>query len=301
MLSAGFKHLGKGNPCPICAHVNHRSNDNWCTISDDEAVVHCRRITQGAFKLSPKGDGGYHRLKYSTPHAPPPQPKPKPHRNWNNLIRSCQFAYNRDSHGLPYRLGLSPESLNRQGIGWIAASQLADLKTECYGQGCWTFPMWDGDRICGVRLRSTNGHKYSIAGSDHGIFIPENNHTGGTLLMPEGPTSLGAVLDLGLEGIGRPNNRLGLAAIRLYVRRARPRRIIIVGDNDERYNEHLGRNEWPGKDGAEFICAGLKGMAPTVEVLMPPDGIKDVRKWLLGGATANDARQWIAGGRLVGA
>ena len=98
-------------------------------------------------------------------------------------------------------LGLSPESLERLGVGWSAKHD------------AWTFPMTDaqGD-VLGIRLRLRNGRKLSVRGSKEGLFLPAGLEGGQQLLVAEGPTDTAALLDLGFAAVGRPSCTGGAAA-----------------------------------------------------------------------------------------
>src|SRR5690606_9675141 len=113
-----------------------------------------------------------------------------PTADFAKLAEACERAI----HAEPFRLtrlaeslGLSIESLQRLGVGWAARHR------------AYTFPMRRGDgTICGIRLRSPDGRKYSVRGSKQGLFIPDGIDATDRLLVAEGPTDTAAVLDWGL-------------------------------------------------------------------------------------------------------
>src|SRR5690348_13336689 len=81
------------------------------------------------------------------------------------------------------------------------------------------------------------------------------------------------------------------------VRRLRPAVAAVVGDNDRRFDERLGRWRWPGMDGARSVAAGIRaaGACRDVRVVMPPAGLKDARDWLAAGYGAGDVLARVNG------
>ncbi|OHB54350.1 MAG: hypothetical protein A2173_10105 [Planctomycetes bacterium RBG_13_44_8b] len=58
--------------------------------------------------------------------------------------------------------------------------------------------------------------------------------------------------------------------------------IVIVGDNDT-----------AGKEGAEKLASCLAVHCPNVKVICPPEGIKDLRQWLIKGLAIAYLKQII--------
>jgi DNA primase len=163
-------------------------------------------------------------------------------------------------------LGVSINSLRRLGIGWSK-----DHKA-------WTFPMGDArGRVTGIRLRLPSGRKLSIKGSKEGLFLPDDLHAGGRLLIAEGPTDTAALLDLGFDAVGRPSCTGGTKHIVALAKRLKPVEIAIVADGDG-----------PGQRGADRLAVALLAYVPIVRVVIPPPGVKDARDWKRAGATAAD-------------
>jgi hypothetical protein len=160
-------------------------------------------------------------------------------------------------------LCLSDQGLGRLGIGWCDESR------------AWSFPMQGGrSQVVGIRLRTELGRKFSVRGGHEGVFIPTGLVGGCTLLLPEGPTDTAALLDLGFEAVGRPNNNGGKGAILALVHRLCPVEAIIVADNDG-----------PGRDGALGLAQRLVIHVPRLRIITPPRGIKDARAWKQAGAS----------------
>jgi len=181
---------------------------------------------------------------------------------------------------LASELGVSATSLRRLHLGRMQNHLMpvgdGDFKKAVTA---WVFPMRNGQRaVVGLGLRSIDGGKFRHTGSDgHGLFIPDGLVAGADLYCPEGPTSLAALLTIGLGAVGRPNNELGSHYLTQLCYELKPRRVFVVGDNDLKPD---GR--WPGRQGAESVQRHLirHRAAPYISVLMPPEGIKDSRDWL---------------------
>ena len=163
--------------------------------------------------------------------------------------------------GLAKDLSLSAESLKRLGIGWNYAG--------------FTFPMSDAlGRIIGIRIRYPSGVKAAEKDSRQGLFVPVDLEADGLLLVCEGPTDTAAALDLGFAAVGRPSCNSGT---RMLAKLARGRDVVIVADSDE-----------PGRKGAEALASELVLYCPTVRLVYPPNGIKDLRQWKAAGLTRDE-------------
>lgn len=242
--------------------------------------------------------------------APSPRPtlrafvEPVEHPDFAKLAKRFTRAMTPGSlEHLAAKLGLHARVLQSLGVGWVTAEELAELNTSCKTDGAWTFPMSDvvADKvvITGIRLRTVDGFKYAVAGSDgSGLFVPRNyrQYRGSMLLLPEGPTSCAALIQLGFYAVGRPNNRAGVSHLQRLARLLNPSRIVVVGDNDQKPD-----CTWPGLEGAEFIAGELQRYCKDVRILLPPDGVKDARKWLHGGARVVDVSNAIVTGQGVAA
>jgi hypothetical protein len=170
-------------------------------------------------------------------------------------------------------LGLSTGSLRRLRVGW------AEDHT------AWSFPMLDAHGVVrGIRLRTPSGHKFAVAGGHDGLFMPRDLALapGGQLLVAEGATDCGAVLDLSFHAIGRPSCSGGTRAVTELVQARRPGRVVIAADADG-----------PGERGADALASRLVLYAPVVQVIRPPDGIKDMRAWKQARATRDDIERAI--------
>jgi hypothetical protein len=298
-LREGQRRLKRGEACPICGSgANPHRPNTLCWISTDGTVAFCGKAGGQGNPFKVTRAGGMYRLKdrepgtYYNPPAVPKRRRPpfaKLTALWRSAMGDGEIRY------MAGHLGVSTESLKRLGVGWVTAEQLTKLKTKCTGAGAWTFPMRDAEGdVCGARLRTPSGFKYAVTGSDgDGILIPDRIKCGTTLFAAEGPTSTAALITAGLNAVGRPNNRLGIEPLRKYSLRIRAARIVIVGDNDLRFNETSKQWEWPGLEGARATEELLGDLPLPVETRMPRSH-KDVRAWLNSSAmAAADIRDWF--------
>jgi DNA primase len=143
----------------------------------------------------------------------------------------------------------------------------------CDAEGC----------VLGIQLRFPNGRKLAAKGGREGLFLPRGLPPQSPLLIAEGSTDAAALLDLGFSNVvGRPSCRGGIKLLVALVRKRRRPEVVIAADGDE-----------PGRRGAESLASVLMLFAPSVRVIRPPEGIKDVRAWLRTGGTREDVQQAI--------
>ncbi len=201
----------RNTPCPICG------KPDWCSVAEDGSLVHCMRVESDRPCRSPKVGGWFHRLAEPLPCklVARPRPDPVPQEDFAALAQDYYvrlFHFREDGSPLARMvsadLGLSLSSLKRLGAGWNGKAV--------------TFPMWNGHRkVVGIRVRSQRG-KWCVPGSHNGLFWPDGVLTGGSLLLlPEGPTSCAACLDLGYDAIGRPNCELGADVVEAVIKNTR--------------------------------------------------------------------------------
>lgn len=259
----------KNHPCPICRH------DSWCLVDYDRGLAICPR-TEGGRKV---GDAGWMHPIRDDAEAPAAsrwqrpseeiQPLPDAEKMQSKFIRQGESRIGL----LALALGLSRESLMRIGTGWNGSA--------------WTFPMRNhrGD-IVGFRTRLENGQKLAIRGSRAGLFIPSGVVRDDIIWIVEGPSDVAAMLDMGLNAIGRPSCRGSEREIQRWVK---GHRVVIVSDNDG-----------AGIGGAESLERTLRGSVSSVETILPPWGMKDSREvanhggkkddWLILISDLNDRR-----------
>jgi hypothetical protein len=249
--------VSRSHRCPVC------DRDSWCLLDADRGLVICPR-TEGVRKI---GDAGWlHTIRagVSAPDLrsctrPPEEIQPLPDAG------NMQAKFLRQGGPriglLALALGVSRESLVRLGTGWNGSA--------------WTFPMRNHrDEIVGFRTRLENGQKLAIRGSRSGLFIPRGAIRGEIIWIVEGPSDVAAMLDMGLNAIGRPSCRGSEKEIQRWVR---GHRVVIVSDNDG-----------AGIGGAESLERTLRGSVSSVETILPPWGMKDAREVANHGGKSDD-------------
>jgi len=267
----GFIVTTSAKPCPIC------QRSGWCLIAKDGHAALCKRVE------SPKKwkeAGWYHVLDATVKPVYTPTKKPdKPKSDSIWPAEAIRYAANIDPAArgrLAIKLGLPETGLNCIPlIGW------RDEKAS----GCFTFPEKDGDgKVIGINRRYETGEKKVIAGGERGITLPTgwNSPTDQPLWIVEGPTDAAGLTVAGLKAIGRPSNNGGAIHLARAIK-AIPvdRTIIVIGENDERYDKILKRLRCPGLEGAISVAMQLAETLPhRIEWAMPPAGFKDARDWL---------------------
>lgn len=258
-MNSNWHNVSRREPCPVC----HKPD--WCTISNDGAMCVCRRVESDHPARS--GVGWIHRLgednrcrcrtasKTSILHlGTTPTPD----------FAAIHVAF--DGHpdmqeGLAFGLGLDGASFAALDVRYDAAKE------------CMSFPMRNPQgEITGLRYRHlATGRKWSEKGSRDGLFMPREPERTEHLVITEGPTDTAAALSLGLNAVGRSSCLSGVSLIRDLVHARQIRRVTIVADHDR-----------PGMDGAHRLAAALPVLS---RILVPPEGIKDMRDWYRQGLT----------------
>lgn len=266
---SGWRRVNKRATCLICGRPK------YCGLATDGSAAICMWVRSDR----PTRNGGW--LHWLTPdigirdhvgRATTVRNR-RPPRDFDQLsTRYERAATDRHIEGLGRELGVTAESLRGLRVGWDSRA--------------WTFPMFDGTgRVIGIRRRFSNGYKCCITGSANGLFIPAGLPNEGRLFVAEGPTDTAALLNLGFAAIGRPSCNGGTAYI---VEVARSRDTVIVGDRDA-----------PGQRGAIQLACELRGICPSVDVIVPPPGVKDARAWRQAGATRRDIESTLRHGPIV--
>jgi DNA primase len=169
-------------------------------------------------------------------------------------------------NGLASSLGVSTASLNRLNVGWDGKA--------------YTFPMSnDFGKIIGIQRRFPNGRKVSVKHSKTGLFIPSDLPAESTLLICEGPTDTAAALDLGYAAFGRPSCN---SKVEMTANFTRGRAVIIVSDNDS-----------VGRSGSKKLARILSLSCPSVKIIYPPEGTKDLRQWFTAGLSKEILQELI--------
>jgi hypothetical protein len=164
-------------------------------------------------------------------------------------------------------LGLPTKALSALDVGWCEESRAYSL------------PERDTNRrVVGIGLRSLDGNKWMVTGSNRGLYLPDGwRERKGPILIGEGASCTAALTAMGLAGIGRPNAGGGAKQLaELLCDIPKKRMIIVLGENDAK-----STGDWPGRDGAIVVTTELiTALGRQVRWALPPDGFKDVREWL---------------------
>ncbi|HEX4612794.1 MAG TPA: phage/plasmid primase, P4 family, partial [Urbifossiella sp.] len=163
---------------------------------------------------------------------------------------------------------------------------------------CWTIPERNpASVVVGILRRLVTSfpdgkNTLAMPKGRRGLILPAGwRDRPGPVLLVEGPSDALAATAAGLAAVGRPSYRGGVADLAALLRglpAARP--LIVVRENDEK---PVGN--WPGRDGAEVVAAGLAHrLRRRVAWAMTPGGAKDVRAWLTDPERADAA--WDARG-----
>jgi hypothetical protein len=268
-LPNGWTRVSRNHTCPIC------EKPDWCLVHEDGTTV-CAR-TQSDIPFGNNGAGWVHQPNgggagQRLPRAlQPAKPAAGPPPDFTILNKRCRAAMTGTRwRKLSESLQVGVTALTELQVGWHS-----DLLAN-------TFPMFDARRnVIGIRLRAIAGRKWAITGSRNGLFLPftpppvVKNERTGRVYVVEGPTDLAALLNLGLYGIGRPDNQSGNAMIAQFMAIHRPESIVILHDTDP-----------PGTAAAELTRLGAHRLAGILRrqwrsvYIMQPIKAKDLREWI---------------------
>lgn len=264
----------KRQRCPIC------DRPDWCSISDDGAVVHCMRDASEWACIS---GGWFHRM--DAPRAPTPK------REWvepattfaaTPLIERWMASTPTDAYErLASNLGVTADSLRRMSAAWAGE------------HGAWAFPMTGATNTwCGIRLRDEAGAKWAVRGTRTGLFIPHDLTAETPLFLVEGPTEVAAMLTWGLDAVGRPSCSDGDVLVKKLVDKW-PTDVIVVADLDAPKHRPDGTIFYPGQDGAIKLANYIRSHRRKLVVICPPDGLKDCRQWLNAGGSRRNVMDMV--------
>jgi hypothetical protein len=222
---------------------------------------------------------------------PKPPPAPSPSQKRERLASLARRAEAVKEAGPPPKLvdglGVTAESLTRLGAGETTRRSRED--GQWFDEPVTAFPMRDGAGvIVGLQDRFRNGSPADETGNvSKGLFYDPAMPAGAVLLSVEGPTCVAAGLDMALAAVGRCSAHCPANVpqeIELAVR-LRVETIIVILENDSRFNEKKKYWEWPGYTGAvrrarELAALALaRGSKVRVLCAFVPEGQKDVRAW----------------------
>ena len=260
----------KDNPCPICGRPD------GCLVAEDGSACLCSRIESDKLCGQPFAGGWLHKLTddYKPKYTPKRKPEPpRPKVDWDKLNAGYRSSF-QDPMGTAQMFGVSMAALDELLIGWDP------------GRKAHTFPMKDGKgNIIGIRLRTLDGHKFSVPGSKNGIFWPLSTKADADdlLFVGEGPSDCAALLDLRFSPIGRASCGTGYQYIKEMIEHYE-RQVVIFADKDTAKFTPDGKKFFPGYDGALRLARSIKPFVRSVRLIKPPEK-KDIRQWYQAGAT----------------
>jgi hypothetical protein len=191
---------------------------------------------------------------------------PEQQTDFSVAARDCYAAMGQHLRGLlANNLGVSEESLHQLQVGWSQRHRAT------------TWPMTDATgTVCGIRLRGSDGKKWSVRGGREGLFIPRNVPIGDKLVICEGATDCAALLDLHFNVVGRPSCTGGVQLLVDLACEWKIQEAVIIADRDP-----------PGQRGARYLASRLVGyVSGGVRIVTPP--VKDARQWVQQGADRLD-------------
>ncbi len=236
------------------------------------------------------GDAGWlHVLNESVVATLPVKREPEVKRvvDFTDMHHMCVAGLDiNDARWLAQDLGVSLQSLQTMGLGWYRPS------------GCYSFPMVDETwTIIGLRLRKPDGFKFAVTGSCNALFVPASFSGEGIVYIVEGPTDCAAMLDMGLDAIGRPSSSSCVDMTRMFLAHRGVARVVIIADHDDP-KTHPRKGVWfPGRQGAETLADALCETCDSVRVIEPLKA-KDVRSWQFGAKkqalrdTISNTKRW---------
>lgn len=292
----------------LSGHTPHKSGEGWVSTcpahedrapslsvgrgADGRALVYCHAGCENTAILAALGLSASELFPHDGPargrvHPARRREKPKtmPALDW--AAEHARFVAAVDPlmlESLSRELGVSDEALVSLGIGWASVERLGELcdavrhrrggEYKRPKSSAWVFPMMSGEgEIIGLNARAPGRGKWTVAGGRNGLFVPAGlSEMPDPVYVPEGASDTAAALSRGVAAVGRPSCSGGVEDLAVLLR---GRRVILVGENDEK------GDKWPGRDGARNTAAKLAHVwgVRSVEWILPPDGVKDLREW----------------------
>lgn len=250
----------RSNPCPICGRPD------WCKIRDDGKMVCCMRVDSGR-----RSDYAGYLFEHDG------QPLDVPQSDEPEVNADLVYEQIKRDH--------DPEKFAElcEGIGLMPASVLKIGGRYSPFYKALVFPTWSiGGRVTGLRTRYKWGAKRTLKWSKAGLFAHclfqyDPNRP---LVVVEGPTDTAASYQLGLQTVGRPGCEGYLNMVYEFALLCNGQ-VFVVGDDDK-----------AGRRGADRLAEMLVNDCHLDAVAkVAPEG--DLRKWVQGGATPQDAEQWL--------
>lgn len=263
-----FVRVDRRHACPVCGRRD------WCLVSRDDldapSRVICARVEsehrwKSAGWLHRLRDDGWRSSRVRIVHV---LDRPRPRPDFDALLADS-VAPPQAVQAFAGQLGVYSESLLRLGLARLERQALRAIGFH-HADHAWAFPMRDDlESTIGVRLRFPDGSKRAIPGSRAGLIHASLGESiDGRIYVTEGESDAAALLDLGVQAVGRPGCATCTELLVAVVRRRRVGDVVVVADRDQQ-----------GLLGARTLAWALRAVAPRVRVLIPPEGTKDARAW----------------------
>jgi putative DNA primase/helicase len=185
---------------------------------------------------------------------------------------------------LARQLGVTNESLEKLNTGFMCGGLREDNNR--ISQHAFTFPEMDANgSVIGILRRFWDGKKFMIVGSERGLYYCNDGLFANThlpFLIVEGASDTAAGLSLGFPTIGRPSAQGGVAMLTELLT-GHDVSVVVVGENDS-----------AGISGMQSVHAYLSKHVASCQMLLPPEGVKDLRAWLHTGLTHDRLMEMIA-------
>jgi len=204
-------------------------------------------------------------------------------RQWNNK----KYMLSGSKRGLTYvpnihRSAVSPDKYHAGPQNWVRVSE--DIPCPICGKPDWCMVSAENPHdpkavLCG-RIKEGADRNLGTAGYLHIRKIEGNLSQVGSVLVPsehpilivEGATDVAAALDIDLVAVGRPSNIGRLDKLTTLIAGYD---VIVLGENDA----------GAGVEGMEKTFEVLQPHAKRITKLLPPEGVKDLRQWVIQGVT----------------
>lgn len=111
---------------------------------------------------------------------------------------------------------------------------------------------------------------------DYSLLLPSEH----PILVVEGASDVCAAYDLGFTAIGKPS---AASKSKDLIKLLSGHRCVILGENDA----------GAGRAGMESTFVQLQKVCPDCTKIMPPEGVKDLRQWLMKGLTQAELLDYI--------
>lgn len=252
--------------CPVCGGIK------FCLVSkaggDDPEFAYCpRRATseprRGELGWLHRLRGGEHQITRQRGVELPLVPRN--HRN-----EAERLARAADHDGIGRELGLAGDVLKRMLVGW------------CSRERCSTWPEFDSElRVVGINRRFPSGEKRLRKDDRVGLYLPTDlprDLSPHQVLLVEGGSDAAAGLGLGAWTIGRHSALSGFSDLKRLVRSRRPAGVTVVADRDSGI----------GLTSAHQLARVISPYCRRIKVILPPEGIKDLREWCRRGASLEE-------------